>query len=513
MQVSSGRPVSIDEETAFAGGLNIVSADDALQPNQFRRGENGRLTLFGAFVKRGGTQQTAPALIAATTVQNGAPWYLANGSTVVLAVCGGTLFTTSYAAFPLTWTQRGSTGALSTTVAPSFADFISANTTEAMYIADGGLLNKYQGTTLTTNIATTPSCNQLCVHNERLWGCGDPSFPDSIFYSDLNNGDSLGIGASGGGQIVVRTFGSENCVTVRSLATSLMIVHPRGISRLTGYGQSDITVSPAGITKDVGSIAPFSPVVVDNVMFFVSERGLYAATESDVTPINTPDTPDPLSVLLPTLSAAAIANIRVVYNRATRELEIHIPGLGMYLYHTILKGWCGPWNEGYLNPETTCLFEAVNVDGYPIILRGDMQGFVSETDRPGVNMDNVAPDDTGGALYTSTLQAHRLYCGDPHTAKAWRYGYLLAQLNGSNSTTITFITDSTVDAHQLPPSTGGIWGFGLWGTGVWGSVSQVSYRSPMAGQGYYVDVIVTDSGAALPVFSQVKVQGFLLGRR
>lgn len=513
MAVSAGRPVQVDDETAFAGGLNIVAADDALAANQFRRGENGRLTIFGAFAKRGGTQRTAGALIAATPVQNGAPWNKANGTTLISAIAGGTLFTTSYAAFPLTWTQRGSTGALSSTVAPSFASFISGTTTETMYIADGGLLNKLTGTTLTTNLATTPSCTQLAVHNERLWGCGDSSFPDSIFYSNLDDGDSLGVGAAGGGQIIVRTFGAENCVTVRSLGTSLLIVHPRGISRLTGYGQSDITVTPAGITKDVGSIAPFSPVVVDNVMFFLSERGLYAATEADVTPVNTPDTPDPLSVLLPTLSAATIANIRVVFNRATLELEIHIPGLGMYLYHTILKAWAGPWSEGYLNPETTCLFEAVNVDGFPIILRGDAQGFVSETDRPSVTLDNVAADGTGGTLYTMTLQCRRLYCSDPHTAKAWRYGYLLANLNGSNSTTVTFLTDSTVDAHQLPPSTSGQWGSGTWGAGTWGSVSQVSYRQPMAGQGYYVDVVVTDSGSALPVFSQVKVAGFLLGRR
>lgn len=511
--VSAGRQVMVDEETSFSGGLNIVSADDAVGENQFRRGENGRLTPFGAFIKRGGSQRTAAALNGTVPVRSGYTWNKSDGSSVILAVSGGALYTTAYGAFPLTWTLRGANPSMSTTVPPSMAEFISATSTEAVYIADGGLLNKYQGTTLTANIATTPSCNQLAVHNARLWGCGDPAFPDSIFYSALNDGDTLGIGASGGGQIVVRTFGSENVVGLASLGTSLMIVHPRGLSRLTGYGNTDITVAPAGITRDVGAIAPFSLKVIDNLLYFVSTRGLYVASEQGVQPVNTPTQPDPLSVILPTMTAADIANIRSELNRATRELMIHIPGIGTYLYHTILKAWCGPWTDGYLSPETSCLFEAANASGYPIVLRGDASGFVSETDRPSVFLDNVAADGTGGTVFTSTLQCKRFYCGEPHMSKSWRFVYLLANLNGSNSTTINCVTDSTSDAHQLPPSAGGSWGTGTWGAGTWGAVSQISYREPMAGQGYFVDVFVTDSGQALPVFSRARVQGFLLGRR
>src|SRR5262245_1244052 len=167
--VSQGRPPSGDEVTRFGGGLNIVSADDALGQDQFRRGENGRLTIFGAFQKRGGFQQTAAALVPGFPVQNGQPWAPGTGNKMTLVAVNGTLFTTVYGDFPLTWTQVGASQALSTVVPPWFTPFISNLGTECVFIADGGALNKYQGGALVTNLAGTPNCTVLAVHNERLW--------------------------------------------------------------------------------------------------------------------------------------------------------------------------------------------------------------------------------------------------------------------------------------------------------------------------------------------------------
>lgn len=521
-RLTQGRPTSYDIQESFSGGLNTVSAEDALAPNQFRRGDNGRLTSFGAFTKRGGTQRTAGALIASTTVQNGYTWFQSGGTQVPMAVCGGTLFTTSYGSFPLTWTQRGSTGALSTLVTPSMVQFVNATSVQSVYIADGGLLNRCTGTTLTTNIASTPSVNVVEVHNERLWGCGDSTYPDSIWYSALNNGDSLGIGASSGGQIIVRTFGKQDVIGLKSVGTSLMIFHRQGVSRLTGYGQDDISVAPAGITGDVGCIAPFSIVRVDNVAYFVSERGLYQATEQGVTPVNDPQTPDPLSIILPQMSATNIANIRAVLNRGTREVMIQVPGYGVFLYHTILRAWCGPWADGYQSPETNCLFEATNASNYPIVLRGDALGFISECDRPNVYLDNVVSDGTGGTTYASAIQCRRFYCateeGDEyHVSKAWRYCYLLAALNGSTQSSVAWTTESASDIEILPASMAATWGGSTttWGSvgSVWGAPAQTSFRVDIDGHGYFIDILISDSGQALPVYSRASVQGYALGRR
>lgn len=505
------RPVLPDQQPRFDGGLNTVSDDAALLPNQMRRAENARLTDFGAVTKRGGTRRASTAAIDASEVQGGYGWRKDSGTSEILAIVDGTLYTTTYGSFPWTWASE--VGALSTTAVPTFAQFRDAGGADVVYIADGGLLNDWDGTTLTVDIASTAQCSVIVVHNERLWGTGVAASPDSIFYSALNNGDTLGNAGSGGGEIIVRTFGDEVIVGLASINTSLLIFHRRGISRLTGYGQDDITVAPEGVTSDVGTIAKNSIVASDNLAYFISERGLYRCNESTVAPVGTPEKPDPTLPIIRGMTAAQLADIRCILNRATRELWIYLPGQGVYVYHTLLNAWAGPWDTGYLFPETTALFEVVDTNGLPVVLKGDEDGWVSLCDAPDIFTDNAAADGTGGDSYTMTVQLHRLYCGDDAEAKALRWGYLTAKLNGSASTSVTWATDVVSGTYQLPPDTGGVWGSGVWGTGVWSTSTSRNYRIPQGGTGYYVDIYISDSGSALPEFSRFQLQAFALGRR
>lgn len=503
----------VDQQPSMDGGLNSISDDIALQPNQLRQAANARLTEFGAVTKRGGTQRTAAAISAGHAVLNGYNWSKDDGTEQILAVCNAQLHTATYGAtFPWTWTAR--TGALSSSVAPTFAQFRDAGGADVVYIADGGLLNKWNGTTVSTNLANTTAVEVIQVHNERLWGAGNATYPDSIFYSALNNGDTLGYGAGGGGQIVVRTFGDEAIVGLASINTSLLIFHRRGISRITGFGQDDITVQPAAVTADVGTIAGKSIVASNNVAYFISERGLYRCNEMEVAPVGTPQQPDPLLPLIRQLSSADFDNIRCVVNRATKELWISIPGIGCYQYHLILNAWSGPWDSAYISPDTTAFFEAIDDDGLPVVLRGDADGFVSLCDAPLIYKDNVAANGTGGTTYTMVAQMHRLYCGDDALAKALRWGYVTAQLKGSKSCSVSWATDESYGTYQLPPSSAGIWSvLESWGIGVWGGSGSRNYRIQMGGTGYYIDLTITDSGEALPVFSRMQVETFALGRR
>ena len=491
-----------DEQPRMDGGLNSISSEATLQPNQLRRAINCRLTEFGAVTKRGGLQRTSSAALSVgNAVLNGYTWRKDDGNVDVLAVCNGSLFTSTYGSFPWTWTQE--TGTLSTTVVPMFAQFRDAGGNDVVYIGDGGLLNKWDGTTLTTNIADTVGSRMITVHNERLWGCGCSTNPDSIFYSALNNGDTLGDGANGGGEIIVRTFSDEIVVGLASINTSLLIFHKRGISRLTGYGQDDITVQPEGVTADVGTIAAGSITAVGNVAYFVSERGLYLCNESEVAPVSTPDKPDPLLPIIRSLSSNEFDDIRAVLNRGTRELWITMPNFGVYVYNTILGSWTGPWDTGWIGPDTTAMWETLNADGLPVVLRGDAGGWVSLADAPNVYLDNVAADGTGGQRYTMTAQFHRLYCGDSALAKALRWGYIQASLKGSDQARVEWNTGASFGSFSLPPSY----------DQTWGGQGSLSYRIPMGGNGYYVDVSFIDSGAALPLVSSFQLEAFALGRR
>ena len=498
-----------DAQPSFDGGLNTVSDELSVQPNQVRQSINGRLTEYGAITKRGGTQRTG-ALLDSDPILNGFTWRRdAPLTPQVLVVCNGTLYTATYGTFPMTYTAQ--TGVLATTGAPAFAQFRDASA-DVVYLADGGLLNKWNGTALTTNIVGTVDVDTITVHNQRLWGTGNPAAPDSIFYSSLNNGDSLGNGSAGGGQIVVRTFADETIVGLASVNTSLLIFHKRGISRLTGYGQDDIEVAPQGVTSDVGTIARNSILSIGNLGFFISERGLYMVNESEVMPVGTVERPDPILAPLLSLTSAEFEDVRTVFCRATRELWISIPNYGIFVYHTILRSWAGPWTGAYVDPPTTALFEALDSNGLPIVLRGDEDGYVSLTDAPTAK-DNVLPNGTGGDRYTMVVQLHRLYSGDDALAKSMRYGYLTAKLNGSDLCSVTWQTEQSYGSAELPLSTGGIWGFGSWGTFVWGGPTSKNYRIQMGGTGYYTDVTITDSGEALPIFSRFQLESYALGRR
>lgn len=508
-----GRDKVVDQQPKFDGGLNSVSDDLALLPNQLRRTDNARLTDYGAITKRGGTKRSSTSPLASAPVLNGYTWRKDGGTQQLMAVCNGALYTSTFGStYPWTWTAQA--GALSTTVPPTFAQFQNG-TIDVVYIADGGLLNVWDGSVLTTNIVNTIEVTNIAVHNERLWACGNATYPDSIFYSALNNGDTLANGAAGGGQIVVRTFSDETVVGLASVNTSLLIFHRRGISRLTGYGQDDVTVAPQGLTADVGTIAPKSIVSIGNLGFFISERGLYKCNEAEVAPVGTVETPDPTLAAIRNLSSTDFADIRSVFNRATRELWISIPDYGIYIYNTILQAWSGPWDSGYVTPATTALFDSLDFNGLPVVLRGDASGYVSVCDAPSVYVDNQLADGTGGTVYTMTAQMHRMYCGDDALAKSLRFGYVTAALKGSNSTSIQWNTETDSGTFTLPTSfsSAGVWGFGTWGTGTWGGASSRNYRVQMGGTGYYIDVTIVDSGQAAPIFSRFQLETFALGRR
>jgi len=503
-----------DAQLSMEGGLNETSTEAMVLPNQLRRANNARLTEFGAVKKRGGLQRTnSSALSAGNEIQNGFTWRQDGGINQPMVVSNGTLFTSVYGSFPWTWTSR--TGTLSTTEAPSFAQFRDAGGNDVVYIADGGLLNKWNGTSLTTNIASTANSKVITVHNQRLWSCGDPTYPDSIFYSALNNGDTLGNSSSSGGQIIVRTFGDEEIVGLASINTSLLIFHDRGISRLSGYGQDDITVAPTGVTADVGTIAPNAIVPYDNTAYFITERGLYRCNEADVAPVGSAQTPDPILPIIRSLSSFQFANIRAVLNRGTKELWITIPSYGCYIYNTVLNAWSGPWDTGWVSPNTTTMFETLNSAGLPVILRGDADSFVSECDLDNVFRDNVLADGTGGERITMTVQLHRLYCNDDALSKSARWGYLTASLRGSDQCRVEWSTGEETGSFTLPVSYDETWGASgtVWGTGVWGGSGSQSYRIPMGGNGYYFDVTVIESGEAVPTLSRFQLEAFALGRR
>jgi hypothetical protein len=173
-----------------------------------------------------------------------------------------------------------------------------------------------------------------------------------------------------------------------------------------------------------------------------------------------------------------------------------------------------------LTGDTTCLFETLNTSGLPIVLRGDEEGWVTltdafnEGDATVANKDNVASDGTGGTIYNMNVQLRRLYFGDDSLAKTLRFGYLSANLNGTQACSLSWRTDTDSGTWEFPVSSTSLWGSGTWTSSrIWGGPTSSSLKVQMGGNGYYVDVSIVDSGSAIPTFSRFKMETFALGRR
>ena len=497
-----------DLQEGFAGGLNSISDPMFLQPNQSPRLDNMRLADYGAATKRGGTQQIHTSTLGAHSVKSGHAWRKDGTTLYGLVQLNGAMYSFTWGTFPRTLTNIGAVNDVSASCA-SFRDG-SAN---VVYIASGTNLKKWDGTTF-TSVAAASQASGIVAFHERLWGWGVSGSLDSVFYSALDNGDTLGIGASSGGQIIVRTFGQRTIVACVPVNTSLLVFHNRGISRITGYGQSDTTVAPEAITADVGLVGQQAVCVYQNVAYFMSERGLYKANEQLVEPIATGERPDPTVPYLQALSSANLANVVCTFNRRTREVWIQIPTIGIFVFHTILNAWSGPFMDGYLSPDTTTLFEMQDANNQPILCRGDASGWVSMCDAPSVYVDNMLADGTGGTAYNGTVQCHRMFCNDPTTANVYLWAKVLATLIGAASISVTWSTLTDAGTAQVTTDTVLAWGKGSWGSnGPWGAGGQTPYYVRLSGTGVFVDIVLTDSGISGSTFSSVAITGKAYGRR
>lgn len=437
-------------------------------------------------------------------VRGGFSWNQASGATQ-FAVAGGNLYhgTLSYG---MVWSVEA--GVLDSTVYPSFAAFREADLDDVVYIADGGLLNKWDGTTFTANIASTPAVSQICVFNRRLFGVTGTD--EKLYWSALDNGDTLGISASKGGEARITTFGDQRLTALAPYRSSLFLFHVSGISKFTGWSQDDINIQAGttGVTGDVGTIAPRSIVVLENGVLFLSDRGIYVATDEGVAPISVN-----IDVSLSSLTATELAQVCAAHNRSKREVWFFIPGSGVYVYNYRTQAWAGPWTGTFTaeSTDTHALWESLDSDERPIVLCGDYAGFVKRTDLTGVYTDDILSDGTGGSAYTMTLKLHRMFSGEIATEKSYRWLYLLADIDSSEGCTVSWSTRTASGSYSVDASSA--WGSGTWGSGTWGGEGVLPFRIPIHGRGPYIDITITDNGERSPLFSRAETEAFDMGRR
>lgn len=499
--VIPSRPILRDGQSSFGGGLNTTADESQLGPDELRRAENARLGEFGAVTRRLGTKRTHAAAIAAFPVRGGFAWKRA-ATTTEFAVCNGSLYHGTFA-IPMTWTLVGA--GLDAAVYPQFAAFRDGSG-EIVYIADGGLLNKATTAAITLNLAGTPSVSALAVYNQRLFGVSGSD--ETLYWSALNNGDSLGIAGSGGGSAVVRTFGAQAIKTVHALGSSLLLIHREGISLFTGWADEDIAIDAAsrGMSTETGTTAPHSFVPVETSAFMLSANGLFLVTESGVECVSTK-----IASVIRSLDQTLFSRVRAAHHKARNEVLFYLPDVGVYAYNYAQRAWTGPWTGAYTSKVAHSLWSSVDTAGAPITLWGGNDGFVRQVDAATTYKDDVLSDGTGGSAYTMVAQPRRFFFGDASREKSLRWAFVTTNVRGSARASLTWSADTATGSRTLA-AFGGDFGSGTWGSGVWGGGSVVQ-KLPVHGRGNSVDCTFTDDGEAESVFSRVEMHAHDMGVR
>lgn len=535
----SNQPVA-DAQQGFAGGLNTTSDPQYLLPNQVRQLTNFRLNSYGAATKRNGSQYVNSSALP-TACSTGFYW-----PSLGKAILG----TSSSAVYKISSSINSaptSLGSVSKTYTSDIKLF-STGTADAAYIAvSSGVpyttgvstaLYRTDGTTLTGIAGVIVVVTDLVVYNQRLWGWNS-GISNALYYSNLANatssigGDSLGIGASGGGQINILTSASSPIIACATIGASLLIFHQRGISRLTGFGQSDITTAPQSMASDVGIWSRTAIDVYNGVGYFVTPRGLYVATEGSVGPVGTPERPDPLIPLLALLTSAPNIggdSIHVKFNRATQEVWISVDGYGIYIYNTILQCWGGLfqyWADGYTT--ISAMFEILGAGGESHIWLGQSTSLLqtdltADIDETATYLDAVTATGTGGTNVTATVQCHRMFAQTPAVAKSWRWVNTNANLTPYGTPPTVRTNTALYSATGLITDTGVsiiTSGGASLVTGYAGDVQTFTnliegtsvYYSQASGTGQYLDATIVDAGSTASTFESVEVQAFVMGRR
>lgn len=506
-----------DVQAGAAGGLNLTGDPSRLRADQLRTATNVRLLADGGWKKRRGLRRLhVSAIGSGNPVRGGYAWRKVS-SQELLAVANGLLHVTTYG-MPVSWTAK--VGALSTSAVPSFAHFRDGSG-EVVYVGDGGLLNKYDGAgTLTVDIASTPNAAVLAVYNQRLLAITGLS--QTVYWSALNNGDTLGIGGSGGGSAVVRTFGDQRLTALAVVGSSLLLWHVTGISRFTGMTSDDIAIDTGarGVSGSEGTIAPRSIQVVEmdgaDMAFFLTSRGLFAAGEGDVVPVSRE-----IEGVLSQMDQSSWSRVQSAHAKQHGELRFYLPDVGVYSWNYRTKSWSGPDTDAFVDPVTHAMWNALDSQSREIVLVGGGDGFVRQADYPGAYRDDVLSDGTGGDRFAMRAKLHRMFGRDRTSRKSWRRAFITCNLQGANASTLYWSTrtsagqatfaDVTADAAPAWGASGTTWGT----TTPWGGANAkpATIPVPVEGRSEYIDLEIVDDSEAEPEYSEVLVEGDDLNRR
>lgn len=508
-------------QTGFTG-LNVTSDPAHLGPSEITRAANAKYTLFGGVTPRNGTQRVHATALPGP-VGGIFQWFDSPNTPELLVVAGGGLYTTRTIGTP-PWTFT-LVGAVTATGPVTWAEFTDATGAACVYFSDSlGAPWKYNGTTVVQLPSTVPSVRILAVQNQRLFGLTNTgpggSFNQNLFWSSLNSGDDVGVPSipGAGGNSVILTFGESALTALLAFGPGLLIGQFGGLSMFTGWSTADITIESGteGVSASTGVHSMFGMVSVENYAIVVSDRGAYVLTPyGELQQISRP-----LDTLWQTqiFSSPSPGNsLQAIHDKLAGTVYFQASTGDLYGYNYRTQGWFGPWTFNWSGAKPTYMTTGYDfVFGNYYLWAGGSDGFVRRIEVPGVGLDDVLANGTGGNQYTMRVTLRPLAGLDQQGAqswdqeKAWRWVDVQAQLvnpSGSQVTVTTYPTEGgVVSMTNLAPAFNNQ-----------PDSTPRTYRLQAGGRGQAVVLDLLDTpvttGAGQNVYISARALGLSYGRR
>lgn len=447
-----------DSQDGFSGGWSL-QANGLLGPGQYTSPLNVRVNTDGDIQPRQGTRKAQNALFGGgQAIVAGYTWRHPDGSVdELLVMADGHLWRASYSdgtGQPVLGSITdigGSPGNISnaTTIPTSFATFRNLAGNDRVYIADGANGISYvQGSAFLSHAVGAPAVpfRYIWVYNHRLYGVTGTN--ELIYWSALDDGDSLGVIGSGGGFATIRTFGGQVLTGGVAIGPTNVLSHQGALSMFRGLTTDDIAIDTGsmGISSIIGIPSPRAICVHDNHAYAMTTQGAAILTGAQIQLLDQPGRQDPLLFdpaypkgFLPTVLAAGDMPFVV---RNTRMKEIWFGATGsagypVYVWSYRYNCWIGKFDFHSVGGAKAIrsIWETKNSAGTTQLLYGSSDGYVRTTDAPEggtieIYKDDANQDGTGGNSFPWAVYCRRFWCNNLRATKGWNNVMVNARLNG-----------------------------------------------------------------------------------
>lgn len=459
--------------------------------------------------RRGSVRLTGSALGAS---DNSGIFYWSAGGQLLLAA-GTTLYysTSTSIAFGFTTGPSSFAG----TAGCAFAAFHDASA-NVCYIVDGtNKLWKWTGSTL-SSIATAPAnLKTIAVYNNRLFATDGSN---TIYWSGLNNGDTLNVSGSGGGNAVIQHYQNDPVRGLMAMGQSLFIFQTYSIARFTGWSQDDFNLSDGvrGFSPSTG-VGPISSpsgyIALEHDGYFHSAltNRVYRISESGIEDISNPIVGDFGTAFgyFNTFFVHVAERQEVWFVRSYTGTAAH----AVYLWNYRRNAWVGKFTLAFNGgtAHIVCGTAMVSPTGstYPLIYGSD--GYIRRVDFYGdsvVFKEDMTASFAGGDPLTGTANIKAFDFGGDEVAL--RRMVFEVDNNGNNPS-------SNLTAVMAVADQAGTMTAALSGVPRAGETFQRYYVN-VGGRAQVVDFLWTDqqavSGSVAPArLRAIEVEGFTYGPR